>query len=578
MNSLVFISQIILLSSLAFAQEYKSYNTFNKEAELQKFVQRGGKVEEISHNTYRLTHRTAESRTFYLNRKEDIIENNEGVDTTIINIWEIDTTKFAGMFTFWQQVQVANRWWDPLPIEDLNNNGRPELYGYTDYVSPNFPGPVRIFERGANGVYSDIFVYDSATSHVKGIADIKGAGNKEVFISATEVEDSTYNYYRIFSTDSLGTLPTNFDFIFYYYGFQINHIVFGDYDNNGITDCAFVVGSGGTPRFIIAEFRDSINNFEEIFELITDRDLSNIAIGDFDQDGKTELVVSNTQGIVYVIENIAENEYSLVNQFTFPSPNAYMLTATNDIDGNGNPEFWIGGQDFEQGITTYQCYEAHGDNSYKPVARIELRYSNSFTTNYIQAIDIDDNGKEELVISSGNIILILKFAGSPDNHQYKLWYAKIGEATQPGAQFYPAAIADLDGDGKKDILIPFRKYIEPITFAFSYMLRQNRTTDVELSEDNNLPLKDFIKSYPVPFNPTSSIMFAVSTESFVKIIVYNSLGKEINVLLDKELSPGEYNIHWEARDKYGNLLPSGIYFISLQTDNVFKTTKTIFLK
>jgi hypothetical protein len=126
-----------------------------------------------------------------------------------------------------------------------------------------------------------------------------------------------------------------------------------------------------------------------------------------------------------------------------------MQTATNDIDGNGKPEFWIGGQDYENGITVFQCYEADRNDNYKAVAYIELRYLVSFYNEYIQAVDIDDDGKEELVISIGNVVLILKFAGYPNNHQYKLWYAKLGEATQPGAGFYPAAVADLDGDGQE---------------------------------------------------------------------------------------------------------------------------------
>ena len=159
-----------------------------------------------------------------------------------------------------------------------------------------------------------------------------------------------------------------------------------------------------------------------------------------------------------------------------------------------------------------------------------------------------------------------------------MWYAKIGEATQPGAQFYPVAVADLDGDGKKDLLLPFRKHIYPITYAFSYILRKDGTSGIESFETDYSTSKEYIKSYPVPFNSISSIRFAISNENFVKIKVYNSLGKEIKTLLEEKLSPGEFNIQWEARDEYGSPLPSGIYFISLQTNEVLKTTKTILLK
>jgi len=255
-----------------------------------------------------------------------------------------------------------------------------------------------------------------------------------------------------------------------------------------------------------------------------------------------------------------------------------MQTVTNDIDENGKPEFWIGGQDYVNGITVFQCYEFDGDNNYQVVAYIELRYLVSLFNEYIQAVDIDDDKKEELIISIGNVILILKFGGFPNNHQYKLWYAKLGESTQPGAQFYPVSIADLDGDSKKDLLIPMEKYTSWITYAFSYILRSDGTSSIEFSESNKFFLEEYIKSYPVPFNSYSSIRFAISDESLVKIKVYSALGKEIKTLLEEQLSPGEYDIHWEAKDKYGKPLTSGIYFISLQTKNVVKTIKTILLK
>jgi hypothetical protein len=580
MKSLI-ISLVLLLTGLTLAQN-KPYNNFNQDQELQKFVERGGKFAEFSPNIYKLTYRTGESRTFYFNSKENVDESNSDVDTTIIKIWEIDTTRYNNIFKFWQQVQVANTWWAPLPIEDLNNNSLPELYGYTDIIYPNLTGPVKIFERNTSGIYQDVFTYDSVTVYVKGIAHIYPNCDTKIFTNAFIDEDSiSYNIYPIYKSDTAGTLPTKFDTYFYIDTLQINNMAFGDFDNNGKTDCAFTTPSvEDTTMFAIAEYRDSINNFEEVFSYssIFESDISGIAIGDFDLDGKTELVISSGPGNVFVIENIGENQYSIVNQFPFPVHNTYMQTATNDIDGNGKPEFWIGGQDYENGITVFQCYEFDGDNNYQVVAYIELRYLVSLFNEYIQAVDMDDDGKEELIISIGNDILILKFGGYPNNHQYKLWYVKHGEATQPAAGFYPTAVADLDGDGKKDLLIPMEKYTPWITYAFSYILRRDGTSSIEFSETNNFFLEEYIKSYPVPFNSFSSIRFAILDESLVKIKVYNSLGKEIKTLLEEQLSPGEYNIQWEARDRYGSPLPSGIYLISLQTKNVVKTIKTILLK
>ena len=328
---------------------------------------------------------------------------------------------------------------------------------------------------------------------------------------------------------------------------------------------------------VIAEFRNSMNNFEEVSRFEKIGDASGFVINDFDLDGRTELVFSSVYGDIFVLESKAENEYAIVNQFQFNDYNAYMHTLTNDIDGNGKNEFWIAGQNFVDGITTIRCYEANGDNSYRMVAYLELRYLVSLYTQYLQAMDIDGDGIEELTFSIGNTILMLKFAGKTNEHIYKVFYAKFGEATQPEAEFFPAAFADLDGDGKKDLMIPMDKYTPSITYAFSHILRQDKTSGITSPITNNTK-EEFIQSYPNPFNSENTIGFNIDQASIVQIKIYNSLGKEINVLLDKELSSGKYEIFWDGKNNLGNSLPSGVYLIVLKTKNSVKTFKSILLK
>lgn len=567
---------VCLLGTLCIAQQ----NPFNKEYELQKFVERGGIAKELSPSVYKLTYRTGDSRTFYLNTKYRAYDKNDPVDSTIINVWEIDTTKYSSMFKFWQQVQVSNSLWAPQPVEDLNNNGRFELYGFTDVISPNRAGPVRIYEQGADGIFSEVFEYNSSTIAAKAIGDVNGDGKKEIVLVSTDDGGAYVLFYPVYKSDSSETLPTTFDFQFYLDTLQINEMFFGDWDNNEINDCAFTTSDiWDTTMIAIGEYMDTINNFQEVFQYssIYESVFSGFAINDFDQDGKTEIVASSGPGNVFIIENKGENEYSIVNRFPFPIPNTYMQTTSNDIDGNGKPEFWIGGQDFEEGITVYQCYEADGDNSYKVVARIELRYATSFGANYIQAIDMDSDGKEELIISSGNVILILKFVGSPGIHKYKLWYAKLNEATQPGAEFCVAAIADFNHDGKLDLLIPMEKYTPSVYYAFSYILNRDESSGINDLTNNGISF-EAIRGYPNPFNSTSTISFNIIEFTEVQLGIFDILGKEVNILLDKELSPGDYSISWDANDKFGNSLPSGIYPIVLKTKNSIKTFKSVLMK
>ena len=253
-----------------------------------------------------------------------------------------------------------------------------------------------------------------------------------------------------------------------------------------------------------------------------------------------------------------------------------MITETEDIDRNGKPEFWIGGQDFNTGISTFWCYEADGDNNYVPVAAIELRYLVSLYTNYLQSADMDNDGKEELVINLGNHLLILKFTGKPNQHSYELFYTKIDEQSHPGAEFEPVTVFDFNKDGKGDILLPMVKYVN--LDLFSYILLQKGLSSVNESDGDIIESFNITQNYPNPFNMSSQIKVISKLNSKIKVNIYDILGKEVRMLLDKELTAGEYTIEWDGKDVDGNILNSGVYFIRMESNGFQKTIKSILMK
>ncbi|MDP2038696.1 MAG: T9SS type A sorting domain-containing protein, partial [Ignavibacteria bacterium] len=56
------------------------------------------------------------------------------------------------------------------------------------------------------------------------------------------------------------------------------------------------------------------------------------------------------------------------------------------------------------------------------------------------------------------------------------------------------------------------------------------------------------QNYPNPFNPTSTIRYNIAKAGFVKISVYDILGREIRVLVNEEKNAGHYEILFDARD------------------------------
>jgi 5-hydroxyisourate hydrolase-like protein (transthyretin family) len=71
------------------------------------------------------------------------------------------------------------------------------------------------------------------------------------------------------------------------------------------------------------------------------------------------------------------------------------------------------------------------------------------------------------------------------------------------------------------------------------------------------------QNFPNPFNPTTEIRFSVPVESQVSLTVYNLLGQPVAELFDGTLGVGSYVTHWDATDKLGRNVSSGIYFFKM---------------
>lgn len=103
-----------------------------------------------------------------------------------------------------------------------------------------------------------------------------------------------------------------------------------------------------------------------------------------------------------------------------------------------------------------------------------------------------------------------------------------------------------------------------------------------ISEDRILQntIKDFdlALAYPNPFNPSTTIMFNLSSEQFVDLAVYNMLGQKIKKLCDARLQAGLHNISWNGTNECGIPVASGVYFVGLQTQQQVQTIKVLFLK
>lgn len=81
------------------------------------------------------------------------------------------------------------------------------------------------------------------------------------------------------------------------------------------------------------------------------------------------------------------------------------------------------------------------------------------------------------------------------------------------------------------------------------------------------------QNYPNPFNPVTNIQFSIPKLAYVKLVVFDMLGREVEVLVNENVSAGTYNVDWNSSS-----YPSGVYFYKMETENFTQTKKMILLK
>jgi hypothetical protein len=94
------------------------------------------------------------------------------------------------------------------------------------------------------------------------------------------------------------------------------------------------------------------------------------------------------------------------------------------------------------------------------------------------------------------------------------------------------------------------------------------------SIDGEIPRKVVLtQNYPNPFNPSTNIEFSLPDASDVRLSIYNTLGNEIQRLVDGRYQAGRYLVTWDAAQ-----FPSGVYFYRLQTQRSVETKRLILVK
>ncbi len=86
------------------------------------------------------------------------------------------------------------------------------------------------------------------------------------------------------------------------------------------------------------------------------------------------------------------------------------------------------------------------------------------------------------------------------------------------------------------------------------------------------------QNYPNPFNSMTKIEYNLAQDGYVRLSLYDLMGRKVSALVDDFRCKGSYSVCWEARDTNGKSIPSGIYLCRFQAGAYVRTIKIMLIQ
>ena len=89
---------------------------------------------------------------------------------------------------------------------------------------------------------------------------------------------------------------------------------------------------------------------------------------------------------------------------------------------------------------------------------------------------------------------------------------------------------------------------------------------------------ELYQNFPNPFNPETSISYALPKPAHLVLKIYDVLGRHVRTLVNEHKAAGIHEVIWEGRDERGKLLPSGVYLYKVQAGEFEAVRKMLLAK
>ncbi|HEY3406466.1 MAG TPA: T9SS type A sorting domain-containing protein, partial [Ohtaekwangia sp.] len=211
--------------------------------------------------------------------------------------------------------------------------------------------------------------------------------------------------------------------------------------------------SNFTPTFSPSKGSITSSDFEPKVDFTTGSNPLNVSIGDLDGDGKSDLAVANTaSNTISVLRNTSTGpaNISYATKVDFPSAADPESVSIGDFDGDGKADLAVANYIGFSVSVFRNTSTGAGNISYAT----KVDFATGFTHRSSAIADFDGDGKTDIVVPNDNahsISVLRNTSTGPGTINYA---AKVDFSTGAGSGPYSISVGDVDGDARPDVIAP----------------------------------------------------------------------------------------------------------------------------
>ncbi|MBK7106546.1 MAG: T9SS type A sorting domain-containing protein [Ignavibacteriae bacterium] len=461
--------------------------------------------------------------------------------------YEFDGTKWNLVWDEYSRDILQQNSWAPTTHGDWDKDGKHEIiWAPSNYFGENNENPVRIMVWEANGndkLGKLNFGYETPSA-------------KWTITDQDNFEVRPFRFF-LFDIDDDGK----------------DELIFADREVNyrfGIISVSTIPDNGNGSEVWEMEFSGLGTTLAES------------AIYDIARIGKT-IYLFHSDGSVTPVKYDNGNYTILENVKNIIPGGSWKSSNTVDLNNDGKEEIVIGGWQLDSTNIQNKVLLIQENESKELTTNIIANYANLITKDgringgHDAFGDLDNDGNLDFIFGTrastpAVSILRMEYQGGEisDSNNYQISVIDSLYPTANPGRYDIVSLANLDSDPELEILYTNGSTCERFPIVILDLEKGSVSVD-----EKNIPNEFYLaQNYPNPFNPTTKISFNLPKESNVDLRIYNSLGEESGVILNKiNLGNGFHSYNFNA-----SKLSSGVYLYTLKTDFGSLSKKMMILK